>query len=181
MISDHLVNTDKLNLCIICVYMSIDAYRKSLTVILMFCSLWIVGISLILICGWRRKRMASKNELMTKQAERKAQSAKVSHSPAAICSNLQEYVSEIFPSVFGQKSRIHRLVDEVKKHHRYFNILTASLGEFGDRSQFLTGIQLLTIQTMLMFLLAVFYDLQCPSGSDIMAQKILYHYILFIR
>ena len=133
--------------------------------ILMFSFLWVGGMFIIFFCGWRRNKMVTKNELLDKQVERKAQSAKNSHSPAAICANLQEYVSEVFPSVFGQKPRIHRLVDEVKKHHRYLNILTASPGDFEDRSRILTGIQLLTIQTMLMFLLSVFYDLQGPSGK----------------
>ena len=53
----------------------------------------------------------------------------------------------------------------MKKHHRYLNILTASPGDFGDRSRVLTGIHLLTIQTMLMFLLALLYDLQGPADD----------------
>jgi len=43
-------------------------------------------------------------------------------------------------------------------------LFTAS-GEDGDKKRMLTGIQLLTVQTMLMFILAVFYDLQFPSDD----------------
>ena len=51
------------------------------------------------------------------------------------------------------------MINEIKTHHRYITLLTAPIGEVGDKNRILSGIQLLTIQTMLMFLLAVFYDL----------------------
>ena len=109
--------------------------------------------------------MMTKNQLGNEQLHRRARSATISHSPAAIKSNLESYIYEVFPSVFSQQTRIHRIVDEVKKHHRYFTIFTAAPGEIGDRNRFLTGIQLLTIQSMLCFLLAFFYDLQGPADD----------------
>ena len=68
-------------------------------------------------------------------------------------------VSETLPSVFKPKTGLTRFWEEVSKTHRYLLLFTAS-GEDGDKKRILTGIQLLTVQTMLMFMLAVFYDLQ---------------------
>ena len=68
-------------------------------------------------------------------------------------------MSEILPSVFRPKTGLVRFWEEVSKTHRYLLLFTAS-GEDGDKKRMLTAIHLLTVQTMLMFILAVFYDLQ---------------------
>ena len=142
-------------------FASPDAFARSLTVILLIVVLWVGGFSLVVVCALRR-RSTKKTDEDNKQNELKVKSATVSRSPIAICNNLQEYITEIFPSVFTSKSRIHRLVDEVKRHHRYLNILTMSKGDFGEKTRILIGLQLLTTQSLLIFLLSVFYDLQCP-------------------
>ena len=41
--------------------------------------------------------------------------------------------------------------------------MVSSFGDAGGMKRILTCIQLLTVQTMLMFLMAVFYDLQAPG------------------
>jgi hypothetical protein len=83
-----------------------------------------------------------------------------------VLSNLKKYINEIFPSVFGNKSRIHRLVDEIKRHHRYLNLISISGGaHYSEKKRILTCFQLLTVQSLLMFLLSIFYDLQGP-GDD---------------
>lgn len=57
-----------------------------------------------------------------------------------------------------------RFWEEVSKSHRYLLLFTAS-GEDGDKKRMLTGIHLLTVQSMLMFILAVFYDLEYPQDN----------------
>jgi hypothetical protein len=73
-------------------------------------------------------------------------------------------VVEVLPSVFRAKAGLTRFWEEVSKSHRYLLLFTAS-GEDGDKKRMLTGLHLLTIQSMLMFILAVFYDLQYPQDD----------------
>ena len=54
--------------------------------------------------------------------------------------------------------------NELIKNHRYIYLLTTS-GKGTDNKRILTGIQLLTTQSMIMFLLAVFYDLEGPEDD----------------
>jgi hypothetical protein len=73
-------------------------------------------------------------------------------------------VAEVLPSVFRAKAGLTRFWEEVSKSHRYLLLFTAS-GEDGDKKRMLTGLHLLTVQSMLMFILAVFYDLQYPQDD----------------
>jgi hypothetical protein len=70
----------------------------------------------------------------------------------------------VLPSVFRAKAGLTRFWEEVSKSHRYLLLFTAS-GEDGDKKRMLTGLHLLTVQSMLMFILAVFYDLQYPQDD----------------
>jgi len=83
-------------------------------------------------------------------------------SPAAVYAILQNYADEIFPAIFSSKPFIRRLVNEDTRHHRYYTLLT---GTDENKKIILTGMQLITTQSMLMFLLAVFYDLQGPTDD----------------
>ncbi len=78
---------------------------------------------------------------------------------------LVDYVIQTFPSVFSNKPFFSRLYGEVKRHHRYLTLFTAPEGESGDKQRILTGVQLLSTQTMLMFLLAMLYDVESPSDD----------------
>eukprot|EP01038_Epipyxis_sp_PR26KG_P009889 gene9889-13302_t len=138
---------------------------RVMTVIIMFASFWAVGLILIFICTWRRQLMTKKNINDKAHEERIKKSAHISHSPHAVKEFLVGYVNELFPSVFSKKPFLVRFFAEVNKHHRYLLILSAPAGELGDNSRILTGIQLLVTQTMLMFLLALLYDIQGPSDD----------------
>jgi hypothetical protein len=72
---------------------------------------------------------------------------------------LMGYVNEVFPSVYLARSSLERLWNEIRKHHRYLLLFSTS-GEISESRRMLTGVQLLTVQSMLMFILAVCYDLQ---------------------
>jgi hypothetical protein len=73
-------------------------------------------------------------------------------------------VDEIFPAVFQAKSPLQRLWGEISRHHRYLMLFIPNKHEkYSQRS--LTAIHLLTVQSMLMFIVALCYDLQvfiCP-------------------
>ena len=70
------------------------------------------------------------------------------------------YVESVFPSVYQSKRWLGRLGAELAVHHRYMVLLMPTTEESMEKKRLLTGMQLLTVQTMLMFLLAVACDLQ---------------------
>ena len=144
---------------------SVEDLQRVLIVILMFAVLWGMGLVVIFGCTWRQQYKKKKNEKDKQVLERRKQGALLSRSPAAVREYLVNYVAEVFPSVFSNKPFFTRIVNEVKRHHRYLTLLTAPPGESGDRQRILTGVQLLSIQTMLMFLLAWLYDIQSPADD----------------
>jgi hypothetical protein len=144
---------------------SAAALQRVLIVIVMFASLWAGGLLVIFSCAWRRALLKKFNDKADAHLEKKMISAQVSRSPAAVNQYLTDYVIETFPSVFSNKPFFSRLYGEVKRHHRYLTLFTAPEGESGDKQRILTGVQVLTTQTMLMFILAMLYDVQSPSDD----------------
>jgi hypothetical protein len=143
---------------------SLADIQKVITIIIMFCVLWFGGLVAVFGCVFKREYGKSAiAKAKNKHFAAKKIAAKIK-SPQQIRDYLLGYVSEVFPSAFRNMSRAYRLRDEVIKHHRYVVLFSAS-SEANDRERIITGIQLLTVQTMLIFLLAVFYDLQAPSDD----------------
>jgi hypothetical protein len=70
---------------------------------------------------------------------------------------LLAYVDSVLPLVFVQKGSWAGRWREISRHHRYVLLFTAS-GERAREERERVGIQMLTVQTMLMFLLAVSED-----------------------
>ena len=136
-----------------------EALQKVLTVLLMFASLWAGGLTLMAACLMRRQHNHKFNKQLHKQLIDKKRGAALSRSPLAIKAYLTEYIDEIFPSAFRDRPMLHRLKDEIAKHHRYLTLVTAS-GEDSDNERVMMCLQLLSVQTMLCFLLSVFYDIQ---------------------
>lgn len=144
--------------------MTPKSMKNAIIVISMFVVLWTVGLGLITMYVVRSKyAMIWKRQDMQINLERRKRSASISKSPYAIHSYLTEYVNTVFPSVYNQIPFISRIWGEIIKHHRYVHLFIGS--SMRKTKGIVSGIQLLTIQTMLMFLLAVFYDLQGPSDD----------------
>lgn len=80
-----------------------------------------------------------------------------------------QIVNEVFPAVFQPRSVLSRIWGEIRRHHRYIVIFTAT-GSSADSVRMLTAIQLLTVQSMLMFIMAVCYDLQYPTDNGTCAK-----------
>jgi len=83
-----------------------------------------------------------------------------------------EYVEKTFPPVFvdetldgRETSWLRRLWFEIKTKHRYVAVLSPTSSDSNNKQKLLIMLELLTTQTMLMFLLAVCYDLQGPSDD----------------
>jgi hypothetical protein len=144
---------------------SLAALKRVLIVILMFTTLWACGILLLCGCTWRLATHKPKHAMDDQNLDKKLQNAQNSKSANMAHQYLTDYVIETFPSVFSNKPFFSRLYGEVKRHHRYLTVLTAPEGENGNKQRILVGVELLTVQTMLMFLLAVLYDLQGPSDD----------------
>jgi hypothetical protein len=147
---------------------SLSSVRQVLIVITIFGVLWAGGLSIICTCVIRREHgKSSMKRVHTAKHEVKKHAAKHHHhaqSLEQIRDHLLGYCAEVLPSAFRDMSRAIRVRDELMKHHRYV-LLFSSKGIQNDRERILTGIQLLTVQTMLVFLLAVFYDLQAPDDN----------------
>ena len=144
--------------------MTPKSINNVIIVILMFAVLWMFGIGLIIMYVFRSKYATIwKKQDIQINLERRKRCASISKSPYAIKSYLIEYVNTVFPSVYNQTSFMSRIWSEIMRHHRYVNLFIGS--NMRTTKGIISGIQLLTIQTMLMFFLAVFYDLQGPSDD----------------
>jgi hypothetical protein len=78
------------------------------------------------------------------------------------------YLSTVFPPVYdGGRSVWSSMYDELISHHPYFTIFNW-MDACSQKEKVTTGVYLLTVQSMLMFLMAVFIDLDVrllPSHS----------------
>jgi hypothetical protein len=151
---------------------SIEDLGKATIVIIMYAVMWGLGlfISWYLVSNGNPARVDVINGLL--QGAKLNAIAQTSESVEKIKTYLNAYIDEIFPSVYHSKPWYDRLVAEVVKNHRFITIFARS-GE--QKSRFVTTIHLLTIQTMLMFMLAVFYDVQVSLLWAICC----YAYVLF--
>jgi hypothetical protein len=139
--------------------------RKVLIVIVAFVVLWAAGFVTITSAAFRSKIDAPAHQAQKQSFERMKRYAQAARSPVAIGEYLTGYINEVFPSAFKDKPSLYCLFDELYRHHRYILLFSCSNDEKSDKNRVVTGVRLLTVQTMLMFLLAVFYDLQAPSDN----------------
>jgi hypothetical protein len=92
-------------------------------------------------------------------------SAAANTSVEEIRERLTKYVDSVFPVIFYPGHLLLRLKDEIRRNHRYLMMFMLMEGELEGKKRLVNGIQLLTIQSALMFLLALLYDLQQPTGK----------------
>jgi hypothetical protein len=145
---------------------SLAALKRVLIVIVMFGTLWAGGLLLIFTCVWRRKLLAPLNADKEKKVTDKADKLQAStRSALEVRRYLTDYVVATFPSVFSNKPFFSRVYLEITRHHKYLMVITAQDGDAGDKQRILTGAQLLSVQTMLMFSLALLYDVQGPADD----------------
>jgi hypothetical protein len=138
---------------------SVADLNQTLVVIMLYGILWSFGFIGVAICFWKSRQETDKR---TPALNLKKKQAALTKSKEDIQRYLVSYIDEIFPAVFQPKLPLTRLWTEIKRHHRYFIILSSN-STYDVRM--LTTIQLLTVQAMLMFVLAVCYDLQFPQDD----------------
>lgn len=146
---------------------SVESLEKVMTVIVMFAALWGGGLVLLCFLYWQDQAgsVATIKEKLMKQISGPAQGEGEGSSAGNELKNyLVTYIGAVFPSVFSSKSLLQRFRAEISNNHPYLNVFfkTKNMSE-NDRT--LTGIKLMTIQTFLMFLLALLYDLQAPDDD----------------
>ena len=79
------------------------------------------------------------------------------------------YIDEILPFIFQSASEKDSILSSLWKtivaYHPYADLFAAAGNEARD-AQIQKGLYLLTIQSMLMFIMAVFFDLQFPEDDE---------------
>lgn len=150
--------------------LSASSIQNGVIVLIMYGVLWGTGLFAIFFFSLRqRKSKVSSKESEWVQSKQRA--VKKKKSKDEIRKYLTDYVNEIFPSVFHSKTAFGRLMDEILKHHRYV-LLVSTDGRITDSKRLLSGVQLLTVQSLLMFILAVMYDIQVYLFSSIVIFKV---------
>eukprot|EP01036_Dinobryon_divergens_P061784 gene61784-biopygen27848 len=129
-----------------------DALEHVFIVISMFASLWVIGFALIAV-GWRARGEKSK---VHGEGEPVIQR---DTAPLSIRQDLTAYIEEVIPSIFRGESNTWQRFREVFLHHKYTALVYTS------NLNLLNVTRIVTVQSMLMFILAVTYDLQSPSDD----------------
>ena len=143
---------------------SLQDFSRVIIVIVMFGSLWVGGMLLLFSCLFQQKVDAQSSNMKRLAHERKKRMASMQKSPIAVKEYLTNYVHSVVPTVFSNSGLLKRIREELLTNHSYFRLFY-STNKISTEKKMLLCIQLLTMQTMLMFLLAVFYDLQGPSDD----------------
>jgi hypothetical protein len=126
-------------------------------VLLMFSFLWGFGLFGILLCFIQKKIQKEKIKNFADEKIKAVTRRRGSTTDMTLI--LTKYLDEVFPVVYQTQSYFTRMVHEIMKHHRYIElVMTRNQGV--DMRKIITCVHLLTVQTMLMFLLAVCYELQ---------------------
>ena len=130
---------------------SLAAPEHVYIVISIFSSLWVAGVVLLLVGRWAKARKGhSKKETVSKVN---------SSSAGNIREDVAAYISEVVPVIFRGELNSWEIFFDVCRHHKYVSLLRA------EAIDSLLVSRVVTVQSMLMFVLAVTYDLQSPSDD----------------
>lgn len=140
-----------------------EALAKVIVVIVLYGTIWGCGLVVIVYFHWV---MNMTKELETKRKEKRRLSmVSVAADPEAnemeAKNKLIKYISSVFPTAFEKKSLLVTLRDELTQHHSYLNFLVHGR----HKSPELNVIKMLTIQSFMLFLLALLYDLSYPDDD----------------
>ena len=143
-----------------------NLFQKSLTIIIMYItilSIFILG--LVWFC-WKESCSDdfSTNVSPIKNNRRNAVSI-VSLGDGILKQQLIRHINCIMPQVFQlDKSPFQRLREEIFKHHNFFVLFSPDDFGVNYMTKLVSWIRLFTIQNLQMFLMALFFDIQNPSG-----------------
>lgn len=139
------------------------ALQKVYVVVALFGLLW-SGALLAMVCfKWSDTRLTSKLARKRHAALRGIHplaEEKIGSEEAR--KKLVEYISSIFPFVFESQSVLMGLKHELFRHHAYVSFLCQSSH---NRTPVISVIKMLTMQSFMLFLLALLYDLNYPDDD----------------
>ena len=141
---------------------SLADLRRVLVVILMFSVVWATG--LLFACGLMVG--AFRQPVQKFQKERGRRMGKIAPTALEARKYLLRYIETLIPPVYlHDQSLTVRVLSEIANHHRYLVMFTKKASDSSMWQRTLVVLKMLTTQTMLMFLLALLYDLEEP-GDD---------------
>jgi hypothetical protein len=135
-----------------------DGGKRALIVILLFCTLWGGGLIALIIVHIRESYIYQAEARMSK---------KPSNSLAEMTKEqIMLYIDLIMPAVYNGKENVfHRTMREIGLHHRYFHLFSVDSRRKSLIDRLYRTVKILTVQTTMMFIQAVLFDLQNPSDD----------------
>jgi hypothetical protein len=139
-------------------YDSLDDVRTTLPVLLLYGIMWLLGLIGVTVCWCKRRQ---------REAQKQVESSLRKHGigPLKKFSThdaqefLLKYINALCPAVFHMGGSWDRIAKEMTRHHRYL-IPFFQRGEDSENIRMLTTLNILTVQSMLMFVLALLYDFE---------------------
>ena len=139
--------------------------QEAVIIFILYASLWGGGMLGLSLCTLRRRKLTKISGVVRSEFVKKQQRAASAKNNKDVKKYLLSYIDEVFPAVYrGADSMFSRAWSEISKHHKYLVLFTAK-GRNSESVRMLTGVYVLTMQTMLMFILAVCYDLEFPQDD----------------
>eukprot|EP00981_Chlorochromonas_danica_P016200 scaffold16024_cov258-Ochromonas_danica.AAC.10 len=148
------------------VFSSPAAFGKAYVVVSLYSALWGSAFLAMLFFGWKKSKQEKnkKKEYSSHRGKRdsNAISSTTKETEKEIRQKLSEYIKTVFPAIFDAKSVVEGWQSEMYRHHFYVNFFfKLSLSE----SPAINVAKMLTLQSFMLFLLALLYDLNYP-GDD---------------
>ena len=136
-----------------------DTIQHVYVVISMFASLWVMGAALF---AFGRRKRVDKSKISSDKTTTTTTATINTPSvvtPQNIHQEFNAYIEQVIPSIFRGESNMLKSFKELLGHHKYAALV------YTDNLNLLNVSRIVTIQSMLMFILAVSYDLQSPSDD----------------
>mmetsp|Transcript_29297 Transcript_29297/g.49447 ORF Transcript_29297/g.49447 Transcript_29297/m.49447 type:complete len:2221 (+) Transcript_29297:134-6796(+) len=145
--------------------LSLGDFADAIIIFILYGALWGGGMLGLSLCTLRRRNMSKISGLVRHELIKKKEHATSTKSSLDVKKYMLSYINEVFPAVYqSTDSFFTRAWAEISKHHKYLILFTAK-GRNSESVRMMTGVYLLTMQTLLMFILAVCYDLEFPQDD----------------
>lgn len=151
------------------------AFSRSYIVITLYGSVWAVAALLMVTLYYKAKDQQAKKHQKSQQQRQQSRVVGFAGSTSSgrngdgdqysvrkMRIKLLKYVESVVPKVFEEKPTILRLAEEMTRSHVYLKLVREGLS---SRRSYIDIFQMMTSFTVLMFLLALLYDLQYPSDD----------------
>eukprot|EP00981_Chlorochromonas_danica_P002408 scaffold467_cov167-Ochromonas_danica.AAC.1 len=170
-------------------FSSASAFSKAYVVVALYSALWGSSLIAVLFFAWRWKKEDKKGSKQKKKLDEQQAASYASRLSAGgrvgvisgsvdgtrgdvaaskketdkeIRQKLSYYITTIFPAIFESKSVVESWQSEMYKHHFYVNFF---FKVYLSRTPMLDVVKMLTLQSFMLFLLALLYDLNYPDDD----------------